>query len=56
MSLECQNCDKKSLRTMTGKTSDFPELAKNCIGLPTCRGVVCSSASRTKKSCRMRAR
>lgn len=31
MSLEGQLGDKKSLRTVTGKTAAFPELAKDCV-------------------------
>ncbi|HAD03482.1 MAG: ATP-dependent DNA helicase [Desulfuromonadales bacterium GWD2_61_12] len=38
MSLECQNRDKKSLRTVTGKTADFPELAKDCVAFANAQG------------------
>jgi hypothetical protein len=31
MSLEGQLSDKKSLRTVTGKKADFPELAKDYV-------------------------
>jgi ATP-dependent DNA helicase RecG len=31
MSLEGQNTDRKSLRFITGKTADWPELAKDCV-------------------------
>lgn len=38
MSLEGQLSDKKSLRTVTGKTSDFPELAKDCVAFANAQG------------------
>ncbi len=31
MSLEGQHLDRKSLRTVTGKSTDWPELAKDCV-------------------------
>ncbi|PKN12439.1 MAG: ATP-dependent DNA helicase [Deltaproteobacteria bacterium HGW-Deltaproteobacteria-4] len=38
MSLEGQLSDKKSLRTVTGKTADFPELAKDCVAFANAQG------------------
>lgn len=38
MSLEGQISDKKSLRTVTGKTADFPELAKDCVAFANAQG------------------
>ena len=30
-SAECQHLDRKSLRTVTGKTANFSELARDCV-------------------------
>lgn len=38
MSLEGQLSDKKSLRTVTGKTADFTELAKDCVAFANAQG------------------
>lgn len=38
MSLEGQICDKKSLRSVTGKSSDFPEIAKDCVAFANAQG------------------
>lgn len=38
MSLEGQIRDKKSLRAVTGKTADFPELAKDCVAFANAQG------------------
>lgn len=38
MSFEGQSSDKKSLRTVTGKTTDFPELAKDCVAFANAQG------------------
>jgi ATP-dependent DNA helicase RecG len=38
MSLEGQDRDKESLRTVTGKISDFPELAKDCVAFANAQG------------------
>ena len=38
MSLEGQLIDKKSLRAVTGKTADFPELAKDCVAFANEQG------------------
>lgn len=38
MSLEGQTIDKKSLRAVTGKSADFPELAKDCVAFANAQG------------------
>jgi ATP-dependent DNA helicase RecG len=38
MSLEGQLVDKKSIRSVTGKTADFPELAKDCVAFANAQG------------------
>ncbi len=38
MSLEGQVSDNKSLRKVTGKTTDFPELAKDCVAFANAQG------------------
>ena len=38
MSLEGQISDNKSLRKVTGKTADFPELAKDCVAFANAQG------------------
>ncbi len=38
MSLEGQTSDNKSLRKITGKTADFPELAKDCVAFANSQG------------------
>lgn len=38
MSLEGQISDNKSLRAVTGKTADFPELAKDCVAFANAQG------------------
>ncbi len=38
MSLEGQLIDKKSLRSVTGKSSDFPEIAKDCVAFANSQG------------------
>lgn len=38
MSLEGQVSDNKSLRKVTGKTADFPELAKDCVAFANAQG------------------
>lgn len=38
MSLEGQSSDNKSLRKVTGKTADFPELAKDCVAFANAQG------------------
>ena len=38
MSLEGQISDKKSLRSVTGKSSDFPEIAKDCVAFANAQG------------------
>ncbi len=38
MSLENQRRDQKSLRTITGRTADFRELAKDCVCFANARG------------------
>ncbi len=38
MSLEGQLLDRKSLRTVTGKTADFGELAKDCVAFAAAQG------------------
>lgn len=38
MSLEGQTIDKKSLRVVTGRTTDFPELAKDCVAFANAHG------------------
>lgn len=38
MNLEGQNSDKKSLRVITGKTADWPELAKDCVAFANAQG------------------
>jgi ATP-dependent DNA helicase RecG len=38
MSLEGQLSDNKSLRKVTGKTADFPELAKDCVAFANAQG------------------
>lgn len=38
MSLEGQISDNKSLRKITGKTADFPELAKDCVAFANAQG------------------
>ncbi|MGH8273472.1 MAG: ATP-binding protein [Gammaproteobacteria bacterium] len=38
MNLEGQNIDHKSLRLITGKTADWPELAKDCVAFANARG------------------
>ncbi|MEN1579720.1 ATP-binding protein [Pseudomonas aeruginosa] len=38
MSLEGQLLDRKSLRTVTGKTADWPELAKDCVAFANALG------------------
>ncbi|WP_236581742.1 AlbA family DNA-binding domain-containing protein [Hydrogenophaga sp. BPS33] len=38
MSLEGHLLDKKSLRAITGKTADWPELAKDCIAFANATG------------------
>jgi ATP-dependent DNA helicase RecG len=38
MSLEGQMSDNKSLRKVTGKTADFPELAKDCVAFANAQG------------------
>jgi ATP-dependent DNA helicase RecG len=38
MSLEGQISDKKSLRAVTGKTADLPELAKDCVAFANAQG------------------
>ncbi|MDR0692870.1 MAG: putative DNA binding domain-containing protein [Prevotellaceae bacterium] len=35
---ENQNCDKKSLKIITGKTANWDELAKDCVGFANVRG------------------
>jgi ATP-dependent DNA helicase RecG len=35
---ENQNCDKKSLKIITGKTANWNELAKDCVGFANVRG------------------
>lgn len=35
---ENQNCDKKSLRIIIGKTANWDELAKDCVGFANVRG------------------
>lgn len=41
VSQEGQLLDQKSLRSVTGKTADWSEIAKDCIALPMQRVVVC---------------
>lgn len=38
MSLEGQDLDRKSLRAVTGKTADWPELAKDCVAFANALG------------------
>ena len=38
MSLEGQHLDRKSLRAVTGKTADWPELAKDCVAFANALG------------------
>jgi ATP-dependent DNA helicase RecG len=38
MSLEGQLSDNKSLRKVTGKTADFPELARDCVAFANAQG------------------
>ncbi|MFI8607527.1 helix-turn-helix domain-containing protein [Pseudomonas sp. NPDC077649] len=38
MSLEGQLLDRKSLRSVTGKTADWPELAKDCVAFANALG------------------
>lgn len=38
MNHEGQTSDKKSLRAVTGKTADFPELAKDCVAFANAQG------------------
>ncbi len=38
MSLEGQISDKKSLRSVTGKTADFSEIAKDCVAFANAQG------------------
>ncbi len=38
MSLEGQNIDRKSLRVITGRTADWPELAKDCVCFANAQG------------------
>ena len=38
MSIEGQLSDNKSLRAVTGKTADFPELAKDCVAFANAQG------------------
>jgi len=38
MSLEGQGIDQKSLRVITGKTADWPELAKDCVAFANAQG------------------
>ncbi|MCE1226870.1 MAG: putative DNA binding domain-containing protein [Geobacteraceae bacterium] len=38
MNLEGQLVDKKSIRSVTGKTADFPELAKDCVAFANAQG------------------
>ncbi len=38
MSIEGQGIDKKSLRVITGKTADWPELAKDCVAFANAQG------------------
>jgi len=38
MSIEGQIADKKSLRMIEGKSADFEELAKDCVGLANAQG------------------
>lgn len=35
---ECTTYDKKSIKTVTGKTADFPELAKDCVAFANAKG------------------
>lgn len=35
---ECTTYDKKSLKTVQGKTADFSELAKDCVAFANARG------------------
>jgi ATP-dependent DNA helicase RecG len=41
MTLEDQHADRKSLRTVTGKTADWDALAKDWCVSPTARAVAC---------------
>ena len=38
MSLEGQLLDRKSLRSVTGRTADWPELAKDCVAFANALG------------------
>ncbi len=38
MNHEGQSSDKKSIRAVTGKTADFPELAKDCVAFANAQG------------------
>jgi len=38
MSIEGQIADKKSLRMIEGKSADFEELARDCVGLANAQG------------------
>ena len=38
MSLEGQICDRKSLRVISGKSADWPELAKDCVAFANAQG------------------
>ena len=35
---ECTTYDKKSLKTVQGKTADFGELAKDCVAFANAKG------------------
>ena len=35
---ECTTYDKKSLKTVQGKTADFQELAKDCVAFANAKG------------------